>query len=167
MKIPDYLTRYYQEGEYPFLALNDLPMEKANEVKRRHCLKTGTGGFYTSDEYLLNRKEVEKWIYRELIRLGGRPANEVPVYTTLGDFFEGTHDIRTELQKNPSVVQIPLIELDLSAVSFTCPDSMYELVVNSRNGKMEGRRTNTPRVYMYRDLPPGNTQVQGVRAAPV
>ena len=153
MKIPDYLTRYYQKGEYPFLSLNDLPLETANEVKRQHCRKTGIGGFYAQDDYLIHRREIERWIYRELMRLGGKPENEVPVYMTLGDFFKGAHDIRTELQKNPEVIRIPLSDLDLSAVTFTCPDSMYELVENRKTGEVRGRRTNTPRVYTYEQLP--------------
>ena len=153
MNIPDYLTRYYQKGEYPFLSLNDLPLETANDVKRQHCRKTGVGGFYAQDDYLIHRREIEKWIYRELIRLGGKPANEVPVYMCLGDFFEGANDIRKMLQKNPAVIRIPLRDLDLSAVTFTYPDSMYELVEDNKNKELSGRRTNTPRVYMYEHLP--------------
>jgi hypothetical protein len=153
MKIPDYLTRYYQKGEYLFLSLNDLPLETANEVKRQHCRKTGIGGFYAQDDYLIHRREIEKWIYGELLRLGGKPENEVPVYMCLGDFFEGANDIRTELQKNPAVIRIPLRDLDLSAVSFTFPDSMVELVEDRKTGEVRGKRTNTPRVYMYEYLP--------------
>ena len=153
MQVPDYLTRYYQKGEYPFLSLNDLSFEEANRVKLDHCKKLGIGGFYSQDDYLVHRKEIEKWLYQELVRLGGRPISEVPVYMTLGDFPEGEYDIRAELQKNAEEIRIPLQEIDLSAVTFTYPDSMYEFTVDTNGHIIEGRRTNTPEVYMYRDLP--------------
>ena len=41
----------------------------------------------------------------------------------------------------------------MSAVSFTYPDSMYELPISSYGVVGDGRRTNTPKVYLYEDLP--------------
>ena len=153
MKIPDYLTRYYQRGEYPFLSLNDLRFEKANEVKRQHCRKTGITGFYARDDYLVHRREIEKWIYRELLRLGGRPESEIPVYMTLDESPEGDFDIRAELQKDAKEIKILIREIDLSVVTFTYPDSMYEFVRDARGKVISGRRTNRPIVHMYKDLP--------------
>lgn len=153
MKIPDYLTRYYQKGEYPFMSLNDLSLHEANEVKRRHCGKNDIGDFYAQDDYLVHRIEIEKWIHWELLRLGGKPENEVPVYMTLGESPEGMYDIRTELQKNGEEIKIPIREIDLSAVTFTYPDSMYEHIYDAEGNFISGRRTNTPRVYTYQDLP--------------
>jgi len=154
LNVPDYLTRYYQQGEYPFLSLNDLPFEEANKVKRAVCRKNGIGRFYAQDDYLVHRKEIERWLYRELIRLGGKPADDVPVYMTLGDSPEGEYDIRTEVQKNAVGIRIPIKEIDLSAVTFTYPDSMYEHIVDTNGNLITGRRTNTPRVYTYEELPP-------------
>ena len=153
MEIPDFLTRYYQKGEYPFISLNDLPFKEANRVKKAHCDKNGIGRFYAQDDYLLHRKEIEKWIYNKLIGLGGKPTNEVPVYMTLGESPEGEFDIREELQKNCEEIRIPLQEIDLSAVTFTYPDSMYEFVLDENGNVISGERTNTPEVYLYRDLP--------------
>ena len=153
MSVPDYLTRYYQKGEYPFLSLNDLPFEEANRVKLAHCEKCGIGDFYAQDDYLVHRKEIEKWIYNESMRLGGRPEERVPVYMTLGASPEGEYDIRGELQKNAEEIRIPIREIDISAVTFTYPDSMYEFVRDADGNVITGRRTNTPRVYMYDDLP--------------
>ena len=153
MVIPDFLTRYYQKSEYPFLSLDDLPYEEANRVKLALCKKNGIGRFYAQDDYLLHRKEIEKWIHKELIRLGGNPANEVPVYMTLGESPGGEFDIRSEVQKNAGEIRIPLKEIDLSAVTFVYPDSMYEIVQDADGKIIDGRRTNTPKVYMYRDLP--------------
>lgn len=153
MNVPDYLTRYYQKSEYPFLSLNDLPFEEANRIKLAYCRKNGIGDFYAQDDYLVHRREIEKWLYGELIRLGGRPENSVPVYMTLGDSPKGEFDIRGELQKNAEEIKIPIQEIDLSAVTFTYPDSMYEFVQDADGNIITGRRTNTPKVYMYEDLP--------------
>jgi hypothetical protein len=153
MVIPAFLTRYYQKGEYPFMSLNDLPYEEANRVKKAYCEKSGIGLFYAQEDYLYHRKEIEKWIYTELISLGGRPVDRIPVYMTLGESPEGGYDIRADLQKNAEEIRIPLAEIDLSAVSFVYPDSMYELVRDADGKIVDGRRTNTPRVYMYRNLP--------------
>jgi len=154
MNVPDFLTRYYQKGGYPFLSLNDLPFEEANRIKLAYCKKNGIGKFYAQDDYLIHRKEIERWIYQELIRLGGKPVNEVPVYMTLGESPEGEFDIRSELQKNAEEIRIPIREIDLSAVTFTYPDSMYEFIVDAEGNITGGGRTNTPEVYMYRDLTP-------------
>ena len=153
MNIPSFLTRYYQKGEYPFLSLNDLLFEEANRVKRAYCKKHGIGRFYAQEDYLVHRKEIEKWIYNELIRVGGNPADKIPVYMTLGESPEGEFDIRAELQKNAEEIKIPLDEIDLSAVTFVYPDSMYELVMDEDGRIINGRRTNTPKVYLYGDLP--------------
>jgi hypothetical protein len=151
--IPEYLTRYYQKGEYPFMSLNDLPLEEANKVKAAYCQKNGIGLFYAQDDYLIHRKAIEQWMYNELIRLGGKPTSKVPIYMTLGDSPEGEYDIRADLQKNAEEIRILLKEIDLSAVTFVYPDSMYELVQDADGKIIDGRRTNTPKVYMYRDLP--------------
>ena len=153
MTTPTYLTRYYQKGEYPFLSLNDLPFEAANKVKLAHCNRNDIEDFYAQDDYLAHRREIERWIYQELIRLGGRPKNEVPVYMTLGESPEGEFDIRAELQKNAEEIRIPLGEIDLAAVTFTYPDSMYEFVEDANANVISGRRTNTPKVYRFEDLP--------------
>jgi len=153
LNIPDFLTRYYQKGEYPFMSLNDLPLGEANRVKTRYCEKNGIGEFYAEDDYLRHRREIEGWIYHELIRLGGKPVNSVPVYMTLGESLEEEFDIRLELQQNAEEIRIPLSEIELSAVSFTYPDSMYEHIVDDDGNLVSAGRTNTPRVYLYEDLP--------------
>jgi hypothetical protein len=153
MFIPDYLTRYYKKGEYPFLSLNDLPFAEANKVKITHCRKNGIGGFYSQDDYLIHRKEIERWIYKQLISIGGNPKNKVPVYMMLGESPAGDYDIRLELQKNAEEIKIPIREIDLSTVTFTYPDSMYKFVVDANGDIVDGGRTNTPVIYTYQDLP--------------
>ena len=153
MHIPDFLTRYYQKGEYPFMSLNDLSLEEANRVKNEYCVKNGIGDFYAQDDYLIHRREIEEWIYRELVRLGGNPVNRVPVYMVLGESPDGQYDIRAELQQNAEEIRTPLSEINLSAVSFTYPDSMYEHIVDDDGNLVSAGRTDTPRGYTYDDIP--------------
>ena len=150
--VPQYLTRYYKEGENPFLSLNDLPLAEANRVKRRHCEADGIGGFYAADDYLLNRLEIEAWIHGQLIAKGGRPTCTVPVYMTLGDSPAGQFDIRADLQKNAAELRIPVAALDMAAVTFTFPDSMYQIVLDEEGKLIAGGRTNRPTVYLYDDM---------------
>ena len=152
MNIPDYLTRLYQKGDHPFISLNDLPFEEANEVKKRHCIKYNIDFFYAQDDYLIHRKEIEKWLHSELIRKGGNPQSEVPVYMILGEPPTGNFDIRMSIQKNAEEFRVPINAIDILAVSFTYPDSMYELVYDRNGNIINGVRTNTPQVYMYKEL---------------
>ena len=64
-QVPCFLTRYYVEGENPFMSLNDYPFEKANEIKKEHCKRNNIGFFYAEDDYLLHRREIEYWIYNK------------------------------------------------------------------------------------------------------
>ena len=150
--VPDYLTRYYKKGENPFLSLNDLPLAEANRVKALHCAADGIGGFYASDDYLPNRREIEKWIYGQLLAKGGQPTCAVPVYMTLGDSPTGKFDIRADLQKNAAVLRIPVSALDMTAVTFTFPDSMYQIVLDDKGELIAGGRTNRPTVYLIDEM---------------
>jgi hypothetical protein len=152
MQVPDFLTRYYVGGENPFMSLNDFPLEKANEIKREHCRRNNIGDFYAQDEYLLHRREIEKWIYSKLIEKGGNPTNDVPIYMTLGESPKGEYDIRLDIQRDAAELRIPINEIDLSAVTFTFPDSMYRFVLDEKGDIVGGERTNTPDVYLYNEL---------------
>ncbi len=152
IKVPDYLTRYYKKGENPFLSLNDLPYEQANQIKLLHCKEDNIGGFYSEDDYLIQRREIEKWIYHQLVQKGGNPTSNVPIYMTLGDSPSGEYDIRSDLQKNAAELIIPLECLDLSAITFTFPDSMYQIILDENGQIVEDGRTNTPRVYLFQEI---------------
>lgn len=152
INVPNFLTRYYVHGENPFTSLNDHPFEQANEIKRKHCIRNNIGGFYAEDDYLIQRKEIEKWIYTQLVTKGGNPKNTVPIYMALGESPRGDFDIREDIQKNADEIKIPINCLDLSAISFTFPDSMYCFVTDSNGTIIGGERTNTPNVYSYYEL---------------
>jgi len=92
---------------------------------------------------------------------GGNPHQDVPVYMFLGDV-EGQFD---KFGADTACLKIPLDALDLSAISFVWPDSMYEMVVNERGEFTgEGRRTNTPKVYMHHELQEATQQVERYNA---
>jgi len=153
-QVPRFLIRYYIKGEDPFISLNDFPFEKANEIKKEHCKRNNIGGFYAEDDYLRQRCEIENWIYQKLIAKGGNPTNTVPVYMTLGESPKGEYDIRADIQMNAAEIRIPTDKIDLSAVTFTFPDSMYRFVLNDDGVIIGGERTNTPDVYLYHELKP-------------
>ena len=150
--VPLFLTRYYVAGENPFMSLNDYPFEQANEIKKAHCKRNDIGGFYAEDDYLLHRREIENWIYRKLIEKGGNPQNNVPVYMTLGESPKSEYDIGVDIQRNPAEIRIPVSKIDLSAVTFTFPDSMYKFVLSDNGNIIGGERTNTPDVYLYHEI---------------
>ena len=151
-QVPTYLTRYYTKGENPFISLNDLPPEEANRVKMRHCVRNGISGFYAEDDYLVQRREIERWIYGQLVSKGGNPQTNVPVYMTLGEAPTGEYDIRADVQMGAVEIRIPVGQIDLSAVTFTFPDSMYRFVLDEHGAIVGGERTNTPDVYLYNEL---------------
>jgi hypothetical protein len=153
MIVPDFLTRYYPKGEYPFVSLNELPYEEANKIKKKHCERNGIGFFYAEDDYLIHRREIETWIFNQLIAKGRRPKCSVPVYMVLGESPKGEFDIRLDIQKDACEFRIPVTALDMSSVSFTYPDSMYELMYDGIGNVIGGKRTNTPKVYTYEELP--------------
>lgn len=152
MVIPDFLTRYYTKGEYPFVSLNDLPFEEANRIKKIHCERNKIGFFYAEDDYLMHRREIEKWIYNQLIEKGGHPKCSVPIYMVLGESPKGEFDIRVDIQKDAREFRIPIKMLDMKSVSFTYPDSMYELEYDEFGSIICGKRTNTPKVYTFDEI---------------
>ena len=150
--IPNYLVRYCIEDNNPFISLNELPFDQANRIKKRHCEKYSIGGFYKEPEYLVQRKEIEDWMFSQFIRKGGRPKDKTPVYMFLGNGPIGEYDIRTDIQKGAMGYKIFIHQLSIDTVSFCYPDSMYEMEYDENGIPYDGHRTNTPEVLLYSDL---------------
>lgn len=74
---PEYLTRIAPKDEFPFVSLNDLSIDEANRVKDKHCKRNDIWDFYAENDYLLHRREIEKWIYKNLKDKGWHPKNPV------------------------------------------------------------------------------------------
>ena len=150
--VPNFLTRYHTANVDPFVSLNDYPHEKANEIKLSHCHRNNIGGYYAQEEYLLHRKRVEKWIYSQLIKRGGNPKCNVPIYMALGESPKGEFDIRHDIQKDAIEFQIPVSYLDMKAVTFTYPDSLINSTYNKHGDRVNAQLTNEPGVYLYHEL---------------
>ena len=119
----------------------------------KHCLRNNIGGYYAQDEYLIHRLEVEKWIYEQLLLKGGNPKNNVPVYMCLGESpINSEFDIRYDIQKNAIELKIPLKYLDLTAITFTYPDSMVKFVVDESGKIVNAEGIKTPEVFLYNEL---------------
>jgi hypothetical protein len=71
----------------------------------------------------------------------------------LGESPSGEYDIRLDIQRDAAEFRIPLTELDINTVTFTWPDSMYELVFDEAGQIIDGVRTNRPRVYLWDEIP--------------
>ncbi len=150
--LPNYLTRYCINDENPFISLNELEIERANKIKSDHCRKFNIGGFYKEKNYLYHRIEIEKWIYKNLIEKGGSPNCEVPIYMFLGESPKGDYDIRKDIQPKAKGYKLNINKLDIKTISFTYPDSMYEMIYDKNGIPSEGIRTNTPKVLIYDEL---------------
>jgi hypothetical protein len=122
----DYLIHYYRTGSQPFRSLSVLPDAEAIEIMRGLYVAGSViwERFKEPADYLHGRREVEAWLRREFIRLGGWPQEKHPVYMVLGrsKWVERMADPAT--LATTSAIQVPLSILDEADVSFTYPDSM-------------------------------------------
>jgi len=150
--VPNYLTRYYTANIDPFVSLNDYPFEKANEIKLSHCRRNNIGGYYAQNEYLLHRKRVEEWIHSQLIEKGGNPKYDAPIYMALGESPKGEFDIRQDIQKDAIELKIPVSYLDMSAVTFTYPDSLVKFTFDENGNRTNVQLSDEPTVYLYHEL---------------
>ena len=71
---------------------------------------------------------------------------------TLGESPKREYDIGVDIQKNPAKIRIPIDEIDISALTFTFPDSMYQIILDANGNFINGGRTNTPTVYLYNEI---------------
>jgi hypothetical protein len=122
----DYLIHYYRTGSQPFRSLSALPDDEAIEIMRGLYVPGSViwERFKAPADYLHGRREVDAWLRREFIRLGGRPQEQHPIYMVLGrsKWVERMADPAT--LATTSAIQVPLSILDEADVSFTYPDSM-------------------------------------------
>lgn len=70
----------------------------------------------------------------------------------LGESPTGDFDIRAGIQKNTEEIRVSISAIDILAVTFTYPDSMYKFVYDDSGHITGGTRTNTPKVYLYSEL---------------
>lgn len=130
----DFLIHYYRTGTEPFHSLSALPDAKAIEIMRSLYVEGSViwERFKDPAGYLQMRREIEAWLRREFIRLGGEPQEPYPIYMVLGrsKWVERMADAAT--LATTSEIQVPLSILSERDVSFTYPDSMVTYFLELR-----------------------------------
>lgn len=118
----DYLTHYYATGSVPLRSLTALPDAEAIHLMESFYEDNPVAErFKEPQEYLQNRKQVERWVRNEFIAKGGQPREDYPLYAVLG--------YANWIEQNLSALEIERIQIPLSIfseqdISFTYPDSM-------------------------------------------
>jgi hypothetical protein len=130
----DYLIHYYRTGSEPFRSLSVLPDAEAIEIMQALYVPDSViwERFKDPADYLQARREVEAWLHREFILLGGRPQELYPIYMVLGrsKWVERMADPAT--LATTSEIKVPMSILGEGNVSFTYPDSMATYFLEMR-----------------------------------
>jgi hypothetical protein len=98
--------------------------------------------------YLAARKQHERMLREQFVAKGGRPLRQHPIYMILGDSPHSPHDLHLEYD---FFVTIPLRLFGPQAVSFTYPDSLYEVPLDDL-GRLYLERSVRPTVYRLEEL---------------
>jgi hypothetical protein len=112
-----FLYRYYEQSESPFLSMTELPMEQVREMLIA-LQKAGKFGNPNIEAFLKKRYDRDTMLRDAFIRHGGKPERSSPIY-----FFLGEHRQWASAFEEPAVIKIPLDEFDPKMVSFTYGDS--------------------------------------------
>ena len=119
----DYLTHYYNTDKDPFQSLSALSDEEAIKIMEKLCDDTPFGKrFKNPTQYLIDRKDTERWVRESFIAKGGRPKDNYPIPMVLGSS-KWCVEIAPDRNKHGEI-RIPLSEFTEFDVSFTYPDSM-------------------------------------------
>lgn len=140
--VPDHLSYFYRTGQRLFEVLSDLDEEAAEAILKRDVLWRGDG------TYLRHRRKHEQYLRGRFIEKGGRPTRTHPIYMILGDSPSGPHSLEAEYDHK---LVIPLSVFAPEDVSFTYPDSLYEVPLNDL-GKIYLDRSQAPSVYRMEEL---------------
>jgi hypothetical protein len=130
----DYLTHYYRRGTEPFRSLSALPDIEAMRIMQGLYVEGSViwERFKDPCEYLQARRQTEGWLRKEFIARGGEPQEAFPIYMTLGrpKWIERMADAAT--LATTAEIQVPLSIFRECDVSFTYPDSMVTLLLESQ-----------------------------------
>lgn len=142
MRVPDYLSYFFREGQTPFEVLSELDELAAEEILQQDTLWRGDG------TYLAHRKRHESIMREKFIARGGRPKRQYPIYMILGDSPVGPHSLNQEYDYR---LRIPIKVFSAHDVSFTYPDSLYEVPLDDP-GRLYLERNMSPIVYRLEEL---------------
>jgi hypothetical protein len=109
------VTHNFHPDRGAFRNVCDLPLDDAEQII---AAIRSEGHAYRKPNYLSRRRRVEEWLIAERSRkLGSTPLLR-PIY-----FFLGNMADNSDLSRPASMV-LPLSSFDVSAITFTFPDSM-------------------------------------------
>jgi len=142
MELPDYLSYFFRQGQTPLQTICDLDEQVAEDILKHDVLWRGDG------TYLAHRKQHERYLRDQFIAKGGRPVKTYPIYMILGNSPTGPHDLRLEYDYR---VIIPLTAFPPEALSFTYPDSLYQVPLDDL-GRLHLERNVRPTVYCLHEI---------------
>jgi hypothetical protein len=142
MTVPDYLTYFFREGQPLFQTICDLDEETAEQILKHDTLWRGDG------TYLAHRKQHEHYLRELFIEKGGWPIKQHPIYMILGDSPKGPHDLHLDYDYK---VILPVSIFMSEDISFTYPDSLYEVPLNDL-GQIYLERNSRPQVYRLEEI---------------
>lgn len=142
MQVPDHLTYFFREGQIPFQVLSDLDELVAENILKQDTHWRGDG------TYLAHRKRHETILREKSIAKGCRPKLQYPIYMILGDSPVGPHSLNQEYDFR---IRIPIGAFSADDVSFTYPDSLYEVPLDDL-ARLYLERNQSPTVYRLEEL---------------
>lgn len=138
-----YLYHYYDKTSQPFLNLSDLSIEEANIIlKNIRITKPNVQCAKRQEDYMKARLYYENILRDEFLKKGGKITRKAPHYMTvehspwLSSWYE-----------NSAFIKIPIVEFDLSTLSFTYGDSHPTFSPRVNDGK-EYRK----KLYTYEEI---------------
>lgn len=141
--IPNFLTHFYRKSQKPFQNICDLNIQTAEKILKEDINWRGDG------TYLSARIQHEELLRSMFIKKGGKPIRKNPIYMILGNSPTGPHDLNNDYEQK---IQLPLAIFKSDIISFTYPDSMYEILLNELD-KLYLERTDSPQIYIMEELP--------------
>jgi hypothetical protein len=128
MRMPDFLSHYYEKSAGPFSNLSMLPIEQAEEILAEIRRNGNRFASQRSSAYLSKRLALETKIRRLFEEKGGQPKLTHPHYLILGSspWLKGWYVDGQELR-------IQLASIPNECVSFTYGDSFP--AINYNDGK--------------------------------
>ncbi len=143
MTYPKYLSYFYRKNQILFTVLSDMNERVAENTLREDVLGRGGG------TYLKYRKKHEHYLRNKFIEKGGLPKRTYPIYMILGDSPTGSHDLNKEYELK---MTIPLSLFSSEDLSFTYPDSLYKVPLNSLD-QIFLERDEAPNIYTLQEIP--------------
>ena len=129
----EYMTHIYRRGAEPFQSLSALCDDEALQIMKGLYVEGSAywKRFKQPLEYLQARRQTERWMYQAFIDKGGKPQQIYPIYFMVGrpPWLERVADAATIA--STAEIQVPISIFDERDISFTYPDSMVTLLLET------------------------------------